>query len=84
MEIFTGIMIFAIIWWLVLFTVLPFGVRTAEEADVEMEPGQATSAPVRPRLLLKAAITTAISGVIYGLIWLVVAFELIDFRAYFQ
>ena len=84
MELFTGIMLFAIIWWLVLFTVLPFGVRTAEEAEVELEPGQATSAPVRPRLLLKMVVTTAITGVIYGLIWLAIAFELIDFRQYFQ
>jgi predicted secreted protein len=45
------------------FLLLPFGVRTHEEAGMEMIPGQADSAPVdfRPgRLLLRAAIIAAV------------------------
>ena len=60
--------VFAIVWWLVLFMVLPFG--AAPPADVE--PGMADSAPARPRLLLKVAITTAIAALITALIaWLI-------------
>ncbi len=54
MDLFGGIVVYVIIWWLVLFTVLPWGVRP----PAEPEKGHATSAPARPRLLLKFAITT--------------------------
>lgn len=60
--------VFAIVWWLVLFMVLPFG--AAPPADVE--PGMADSAPAKPRLLMKVAITTAIAALITALIaWLI-------------
>jgi predicted secreted protein len=60
--------VFAIVWWLVLFMVLPFG--AAPPADVE--PGMADSAPAKPRLLLKVAITTVLAALITALIaWLI-------------
>ena len=40
---FTGILVYVIIWWLVLFMVLPWGVKVPEEP----EPGHASSAPVQ-------------------------------------
>ena len=45
------IAIFFLFWVLSAFLVLPFGVRTHDEAGVERVPGQADSAPVhfRPR-----------------------------------
>lgn len=57
MGIFGGVVVYIIVWWLVLFTVLPFGVRPPKDP----EKGHATSAPDRPRLLLKFAITTVIA-----------------------
>ncbi len=77
---FTGLMTYGIIWWLVLFVVLPFGVRTADEANVETEPGHATSAPLRPMMLRKVAITTAIATVLFAIVWAVITYELIDLR----
>ena len=73
----TGILIYAVIWWLVLFMVLPFGVRTVREE------GEATSAPAKPRIFTKMVITTLISAALMGLI--IVASEVgwLDFRAYF-
>jgi predicted secreted protein len=49
------------------FFLLPFGVRTADEAGVEKVPGQADSAPHKfdlPRHLLKSA---ALAGVLCAL-----------------
>ncbi|MGE5145751.1 MAG: DUF1467 family protein [Candidatus Eiseniibacteriota bacterium] len=70
MNWFTGSMLFLILWWLVFFAVLPFGVRTPDASEVEE--GHATSAPVRPRLWLKAGITTAIAVVLWGVFyWLI-------------
>ncbi|HEX5078523.1 MAG TPA: DUF1467 family protein [Geminicoccaceae bacterium] len=62
----TGI-IFLIVWWLVLFMVLPFGASPPDE----VEPGMAPSAPARPRMGLKVAVTTVIAAALTALIlWL--------------
>ena len=60
--------IFYIIWWVTLFTVLPFGVRSQAE-DGEAVLGTERGAPVQPRLLRKLAMTTAISVVIFAAFW---------------
>ncbi|HEX6113522.1 MAG TPA: DUF1467 family protein [Geminicoccaceae bacterium] len=59
--------IFAIVWWLILFMVLPFGAAP----PAEVEPGMATSAPAKPRLAVKMAITTLLAALVTALIiWL--------------
>ena len=76
MTIATGIATYVIIWCVVLFTVLPWGARPPDH----VEPGHATSAPERPRLALKFAVTTGISAVVFaGLYWLINS-GLISFR----
>jgi predicted secreted protein len=58
---------FVIVWWLVLFMVLPFGASPPDE----VEPGMAPSAPARPRMGLKIAVTTVIAAALTALIlWL--------------
>ena len=63
----SAVVIYVLFWALTLFAVLPFGVRTSAEAGEAAVPGQADSAPVRPHLRRKAAWTTAISAVLFGL-----------------
>lgn len=64
----TLVAIYFVVWWVCLFVVLPFGVRTqAEEGDTIL--GTTESAPFRPMLVRKALITTALAGVIVGAIW---------------
>ena len=58
--------IFLITWWLVLFTTLPFGVRQQEDPM----PGAETGAPENPRLWTKALVTTLITAVLTGSIYL--------------
>ena len=61
-------LVFAIVWWLILFMVLPFGAAPPDE----VEPGMATSAPARPRMAVKLAITTVLAAIVTALImWLV-------------
>lgn len=68
MPIYSILAIYFIVWWLVLFVVLPFGVRThAEEGDVVL--GTTASAPANPQLLRKALVTSAISALIVYGIW---------------
>jgi predicted secreted protein len=60
--------IYFLIWVMTAFVMLPFGVRTADEAGVEKVPGQADSAPVnfRPgKLMIRATIIAAILTTLY-------------------
>ena len=68
MSWFSAGIVFVIVWWLVLFMVLPFGAAPPDE----VEPGMASSAPERPRLALKFLVTTLIALAVTGLIlWLI-------------
>ena len=79
---FGGIVAFVIIWWCVLFMVLPVGVKSPEEAGEEVLPGHATSAPVNPRMWLKVGLTTAIATVLLGVFWLILEYDPFGFREY--
>jgi predicted secreted protein len=59
--------IYALFWVFSAFLLLPFGVRTHEEADLEKVPGQADSAPAtfRPGQLMARA--TLLSVLLCGL-----------------
>ena len=71
-DFLTGFAVYFIIWWLVLFTVLPFGVKSAHEEGATVELGHEPAAPVRPRLVVKFVQTTIISLFIYAFYyWLV-------------
>ena len=65
---FTGAIVYVLVWWVTLFAVLPLWVTPAEPGD----PGHAAGAPRRPRLVLKAAITTVVAAAI----WLAIYFVL--------
>ncbi len=60
--------IYLVVWWIVIFAVLPLGVRSQHEAG-EVAPGSEPGAPVAPRLLTKAAITSVVSAIIVVLIY---------------
>jgi predicted secreted protein len=68
MDILTGIFIFILIWWVVIFTVLPFG----NAAPAVVEQGHSSGAPARPRLKQKLLWTTVISLAITAIIVLAV------------
>jgi predicted secreted protein len=72
MRLTSAIAIYFIIWWTVLFTVLPLGVRNAHEAGEEIESGHEPGAPVDPQLVRKALITTVVSTVVFALVYVIV------------
>ena len=60
--------IYGLFWVMSAFILLPFGVKTHEEAGIEKIPGQADSAPVnfRPgRLALRATALAAVLCALY-------------------
>ena len=70
MNLASAIAIYFIIWWLVLFLVLPFGIRNAHDTGETVEAGNEPGAPVKPRLLQKALITTLLATVVFAIFYL--------------
>jgi predicted secreted protein len=65
MPVTTGIAIFFLIWWIVLFAVLPWGVRSQQE-NAEVAPGTDPGAPAIPNLCRKLVWTTLVSAVVFA------------------
>ncbi len=66
----SALAIYTLFWTMCLFIVLPFGVRTAEEAGAERLPGHADSAPHGFSLGRTALRTTMVSAILFGLYYL--------------
>jgi predicted secreted protein len=64
-SISTGFAIYFVIWWIVLFLTLPFGVRSQHE-DGESPPGTDPGAPVATMMGRKLIWTTLLSAVIFA------------------
>jgi predicted secreted protein len=62
----TAIAIYFLIWWVVLFAVLPWGVRAQGEGGA---PGTDPGAPVITNLKAKLAWTTIVTTVIFTAFW---------------
>ncbi|NQV22529.1 MAG: DUF1467 family protein [Rhodospirillales bacterium] len=74
----SGIVVYLIIWWLVLFVVLPFGVRTQHETGEGIEPGTPESAPAKSRILFKFSVTTGIATTLWAMAYAIIKYEIIS------
>jgi len=73
---FTGILLYVILWWLLLFMVLPWGARPPENP----EPGHEQGAPERPLLLRKTLVTSVLAAVAWAGVYLLIRSEIITFE----
>ena len=62
----TAFAIYFVMWWIVLFLTLPFGVRSQHE-DGEGSPGTDPGAPVASQMGRKLIWTTVISAILFAL-----------------
>jgi predicted secreted protein len=76
MSLSFALAIYAIIWWIVLFAILPIGVRTQEE-EGDVSPGSAESAPHAPRLLAKMLATTVVASIIFAVVYVIIVHKVI-------
>jgi predicted secreted protein len=60
----TGIAVYFLIWWIALFAVLPWGVRSQQE-NGEVVHGSDPGAPSLPRLAAKLGWTTVTATIIF-------------------
>lgn len=67
MTIFSGFVLYAILWFLTLFVVLPIRLTTQGEAG-NVVPGTPESAPENPQIRKRMAITTVVSFVLWAII----------------
>ena len=75
MTIFSGVIVYLMIFWTVLFMILPWGNRRAENH----QEGNAASAPANPRIKQKFMITALVSVFIWCIIAYLIHIEVIDF-----
>lgn len=80
MSLTLAIALYFVIWWTVLFAVLPFGVRTQDE-DGTVVPGTPGSAPAKPAFLKIVLLNSLLSALVLGLIWFVIAKGWINLEA---
>jgi len=76
MDFVTPVFVFILVWWVVIFAVLPFG----NHPDANPVVGHASSAPANPRLKQKFIWTTAISLVITVVIMLLLTYGNLNIR----
>lgn len=74
------VVVYVIAWWLILFMLLPVGVKTHEESGEEKPEGTADSAPVNPGIKWKMLVASVAAFVVWGIFLLIVKLELISFR----
>jgi predicted secreted protein len=72
------ISLYFVIWWVVLFAVLPIGVKSHHEAGVEVPGGGDPASPVNPHLKRKFFTTTWVSAIVLACVWAVFHFGLIQ------
>lgn len=72
-----SVAVYFIIWWTVLFAVLPLWTRPVTDPE---EKTHFRGAPERPLLLRKVLVTTLVSGIVWLGIWAVIESGWISFR----
>jgi len=75
---FTGFVLYVLIWWTVLFAVLPFGTRPVEEADPR---SGWRGAPAQAHIGRKVVATTLVSLLVWGVCVAVIESPWASFRS---
>ena len=72
----TGFVVYFLIWWVVLFAVLPWGVHREENPERGHDPG----APIKTHLWAKIGATSLISAVLWGVAFWLIQSPWLSFR----
>ena len=76
MGIVSGLVLYAVIWWMVFLCALPIRVKTQGDLG-SVEPGTHAGAPQVHNIGKKAWITTGVAAVIFAVIAYIILFEVI-------
>jgi len=75
-EFLKGFLIYVIIWWVVIFTMLPIGVKK----PVKVEKGHAEGAPQNPQILKKFIMTSLIAFFLWLLVFYIIKKQFFSFQ----
>lgn len=81
MQTTTAIAIYFLIWWITLFAVLPFGVRSQHEGDGYAQ-GTDPGAPILARIGMKLLWTTIVASIVFAILAVIYKYKLIDVGAF--
>lgn len=76
MSWFTGILLYVIIWWVILFMVLPWGASPPSAPGEGHDPG----APARPLLVRKALVTSFLAAGVWLAVYIGIESDFITFE----
>ncbi len=79
-----SIIVYVLIWWVIFFSVLPFGVQSNKEVFKEKIEGIDPGAPKNPKIAKKFLITTLITSLIFLVIYYLVYNNVLNLREYLQ
>jgi predicted secreted protein len=66
MSVAFGLAVCFMLWWIILFAILPFGMRRTQEEAGDVIPGSEPSAPERPRFFKVLVITTIVTTIVFS------------------
>jgi predicted secreted protein len=72
----TVLAIYFLIWWIVLFAVLPWGVRSQQESG-DVPDGTDPGAPLMPMLLKKVMWTTIVATIVFAAFFVSYVYRLV-------
>lgn len=80
MGVVGSIISYLIIWWVVLFAVLPMRVKGVWEDEGDHAEGTDQGAPVRPEIWFKVKRTTWITAILWAILFVVVSTGVISYE----
>ena len=75
-EFLKGFLIYVIIWWIVLFAILPFGIKKPDK----VEKGHADGAPQNPLIFKKFIITSLAAFVLWLIVFYFIKNQVFTFQ----
>ena len=77
MSITGSAILFIIIWWIVFFALLPIDVNREKPVKID---GEDAGSPENPKMLKKFIYCTAITSIIFIIIYILIKFEYLNLR----
>ena len=79
MSLTGAFVVFVIIWWLILFMILPRDINSQKDEDFFVE-GADPGAPANPNIIKKLIITTIITSILFVIIYFLNYFDILNIR----
>lgn len=79
-----SIIVYVLIWWVIFFSVLPFGIESNKEIFKDSIEGNDPGAPKNPKIAKKFLITTIITSILFIMIYYAVKLDFLNLRIFLQ